>query len=108
MLRREDDRLLTGHGCYVDDLFPEGAAHAVVVRSAMAHARILSVAVDDAKALPGVLTVLTGDDLASEGIGPMRSRMPMIGHDGKPTGRLHCRRNNIRRARSSRVGRYRL
>ena len=84
MLRREDDRLLTGHGCYVDDLFPEGAAHAIVVRSAMAHARLLSVAVDEAKAVPGVLTVLTGDNLIREGVGPMRSRMPMIGHDGKP------------------------
>ncbi len=84
MLRYEDDRLLTGHGCYVDDLFPEGAAHAIVVRSAFAHACLHSIAVDDAKNVPGVLTILTGDDLVSEGVGPMRSRMPMVGHDGKP------------------------
>lgn len=84
MVRREDDRLLTGHGCYVDDFFPEGAAHAVVVRSAMAHARLRSVAVDQALSVPGVLTVLTGRDLLRESVGPMRSRMPMVGYNGKP------------------------
>ncbi|WP_420405874.1 xanthine dehydrogenase family protein molybdopterin-binding subunit [Nisaea sp.] len=84
MLRREDDRLLTGHGLYVDDLQPENVAHAVVVRSAYAHARLVSVAVEDARAAPGVLAIVTGEDLLREGVGMMRSRMPMIGHDGAP------------------------
>ncbi|UUX49187.1 xanthine dehydrogenase family protein molybdopterin-binding subunit [Nisaea acidiphila] len=84
MLRREDDRLLTGHGLYVDDLQPENVGHAVVVRSAFAHARLLSVTTDDAKGVPGVLTVLTGEDLLREGVGPMRSRTPMVSHDGTP------------------------
>lgn len=84
MLRREDDRLLTGHGLFIDDLLPEKTAHAVIVRSAMAHARILSVATDDALQVPGVLTVLTGADLTREGVGPMKSRAPMVSHDGTP------------------------
>jgi aerobic carbon-monoxide dehydrogenase large subunit len=61
--RSEDPRILTGAGRYVDDLKLPGMLHAAFVRSQMAHARVLSVDASDARALPGVVAVLTGADL---------------------------------------------
>src|SRR5437899_10148527 len=61
--RREDPRLLTGHGTYVDDLVLPGMAHAAFVRSPVARARILSIQTAAATALPGVRAVYTADDL---------------------------------------------
>jgi carbon-monoxide dehydrogenase large subunit len=62
--RKEDYRLLTGHGCYIDDLEVPGALHACFVRSPHAHARILAFDVKLALAMPGVVAVVTGEDLA--------------------------------------------
>src|ERR1700730_1344133 len=61
--RKEDRRLLTGTGRYVDDLKRPGLLHMAVVRSRHAHARIIKIAVEDAKALPGVAAVWTAPDL---------------------------------------------
>jgi aerobic carbon-monoxide dehydrogenase large subunit len=62
--RTEDYRLLTGHGRYVDDVEIPGALHACFVRSPHAHARIVSIDATEALAMPGVLAVVTGRDLA--------------------------------------------
>ncbi|MDP6707805.1 MAG: xanthine dehydrogenase family protein molybdopterin-binding subunit [Alphaproteobacteria bacterium] len=67
--RREDDRLLTGQGRFVDDAAPVGLAHGFILRAPVAHARIASLEVDEARAAPGVLAVVTGADLAADGIG---------------------------------------
>ena len=69
--RKEDLRLLTGRGRYVDDLPVPGLAHAVMVRSPYPHARILSVEKSAAIAAPGVLAVLDGADYAAAGLGPI-------------------------------------
>ncbi|EHB57848.1 Carbon-monoxide dehydrogenase (acceptor) [Mycolicibacterium rhodesiae JS60] len=61
--RVEDTRLLTGHGTYVDDIVRPGMLHACFVRSPFAHARINSLDVSAALALPGVHAVLTAADL---------------------------------------------
>src|SRR5437660_5589819 len=61
--RSEDPRILTGAGRYVDDIKLPGMLHAAFVRSPMAHARVLSVDVSAARALPGVVAALTGADL---------------------------------------------
>ncbi|SBS77277.1 Carbon-monoxide dehydrogenase (Acceptor) [uncultured Mycobacterium sp.] len=61
--RVEDTRLLTGHGTYVDDIVRPGMLHACFVRSPFAHARINSIDVTAALALPGVHAVLTAADL---------------------------------------------
>ena len=61
--RVEDPRLLTGKGRYVDDLTVPGMAHAAFLRSPFPHARIVSIDVAAARALPGVRTVLTGADM---------------------------------------------
>lgn len=61
--RFEDPRLVTGQGTFVDDLHLSGMLHAVVLRSPHAHARILSIDTAAARALPGVVAVLTAADL---------------------------------------------
>src|SRR5262245_11655999 len=62
--RREDQRLLTGQGAYVDDHHPPGLLHAAFLRSPYAHARIAQIDATPARALDGVVAVLTGTDLA--------------------------------------------
>ena len=52
--RLEDQRLLTGKGSYTADLSPPGLLHAVLVRSPYAHADIVSVDTEAARAMPGV------------------------------------------------------
>jgi len=69
--RKEDVRFLTGHGRYVDDLAPEGAAYAVFLRSPVAHADITTLDVSAARDVAGVLAVYTADDLA----GKLENRM---------------------------------
>src|SRR6266576_470967 len=61
--RREDPRLVTGTGHFVDDIRPERCLHVAFVRSTLAHARIRSLDVAAAAAMPGVVAVLTGNDL---------------------------------------------
>jgi carbon-monoxide dehydrogenase large subunit len=67
--RREDQRLLTGAGRYLDDVSLPGQVHMVIVRSPHARARIVSVGTGAAEAMPGVLAVYTGEQLKSGGIG---------------------------------------
>ena len=67
--RREDRRLLTGSGQFVDDVRLPAALHAVFVRSQHAHARIRSLSTAEALACEGVELVLTGQDVAA--LGPL-------------------------------------
>ncbi len=69
--RREDPRFITGRGVYVDDIKLPGTLHASFVRSPYAHARIRSVDVSAARAMPGVQAIYTGKDLADGGVGPI-------------------------------------
>ncbi|MBQ90273.1 MAG: carbon monoxide dehydrogenase [Acidimicrobiaceae bacterium] len=61
--RSEDHELLLGAADYVGDLAPEGALHAVFVRSPEPHGHLAAVHADEARTMPGVAAVLTGDDL---------------------------------------------
>ena len=63
MKRIEDPPLLTGLGKYVDDIVVPNMAHAAVLRSPYAHARITAIDTAKAKALPGVIAVVTGADI---------------------------------------------
>jgi len=72
--RREDPRLLTGHGTYVDDVVVPGMLHATFVRSDLARARITRLDVDAARAHPGVTAVLTAAEL-NDGWGSMQPTM---------------------------------
>jgi carbon-monoxide dehydrogenase large subunit len=70
-LRREDAPILTGEARYVDDLAVPGALWVSLVRSPHAHARIRAIDTSAALAAPGVVAVLTGEDLSSEWAGPL-------------------------------------
>ncbi len=69
--RKEDARFLTGRGRYVADIDLPRQAHAVVVYSPHAHARIGSIDKSAAEQLPGVEAVLTGADWAADGLGTL-------------------------------------
>jgi carbon-monoxide dehydrogenase large subunit len=64
--RLEDPRLLTGQGSYVDDHRPARMLHAAFLRTPYAHARIVRIDAEAARALPGVAAVLTGEDIARD------------------------------------------
>jgi carbon-monoxide dehydrogenase large subunit len=69
--RVEDDRFVRGRGHYIADFAAPNALHGIVVRSPHAHARIVAVAVDAARKMPGVAGVFTGADLAADDIGAL-------------------------------------
>lgn len=64
--RKEDRRLLTGKGQYFADKKIAGALHLIFVRSQHAHARLVAIDISKAKALKGVVAVVTGDDLRGQ------------------------------------------
>jgi carbon-monoxide dehydrogenase large subunit len=80
--RKEDARFLTGRGRYVADLALPGALWMVILRSPHAHARITRIDTAAAAAAPGVAAVLTGADMASDGVGPMLPLWIVTGKDG--------------------------
>jgi aerobic carbon-monoxide dehydrogenase large subunit len=82
--RKEDQRYITGNGRYTDDLARPGQAHAYFLRSPHAHANIRSIDASAALAMPGVLTVLTGDDLAKDNIGGLICGWMIHSKDGSP------------------------
>ena len=84
MVRREDQRLLYGAGQYIDDLSLPGEVFVAFVRSPHAHARIVSIDTQAARAMPGVVAVLTGADLKADGIGALPDGEGLKRADGKP------------------------
>jgi len=82
--RLEDGRFLTGQGRYVDDIAPEGALVAHVLRAPAAHGIITELDVDEARAAPGVRLVLTADDLAASGITEAMAFNTVKNQDGTP------------------------
>ncbi len=82
--RKEDVRLLTGTGLYTDDINRDNQAWMVVLRSPHAHAKILSINTEAAKAAPGVIEVLTGHDAKADGLGLFPVMVEVPGKDGKP------------------------
>ncbi|HEX9904114.1 MAG TPA: molybdopterin cofactor-binding domain-containing protein, partial [Propylenella sp.] len=71
VVRKEDKRFITGRGRFTDDMSVPGMAHAAFVRSPHAHAKIGKIDSAKAAGMPGVIKVLTGAELAADGIGGM-------------------------------------
>jgi aerobic carbon-monoxide dehydrogenase large subunit len=84
VLRKEDDTLVRGKGKYTDDFNLPGQAYAWIVRSSHAHGIIKGIDTSAAKAMPGVLGVWTGADLAPAGYGPYTCGLPLKNRDGTP------------------------
>ena len=82
--RKEDDTLVRGKGKYTDDFNLPGQAYAWMVRSSHAHGIIRGIDASAAKAMPGVLGVWTGADLASANYGPFTCGLPLKSRDGSP------------------------
>ncbi|MGW3895743.1 aerobic carbon-monoxide dehydrogenase large subunit [Micromonospora profundi] len=77
MLRKEDPRFLRGRGRYVDDVQLPGMLHLAILRSPVAHARIVSIDTSAAEASPGVRAVVTGAALAQQNL----AWMPTLSND---------------------------
>ncbi|MFG2883540.1 aerobic carbon-monoxide dehydrogenase large subunit [Streptomyces sp. NPDC048297] len=77
MPRKEDARFVRGHGTYVDDVRLPGMLHGAILRSPLAHARIVSVDTSAAEAHPKVRAVITGETLAGLGL----AWMPTLSYD---------------------------
>ncbi|MEP7299254.1 MAG: xanthine dehydrogenase family protein molybdopterin-binding subunit, partial [Burkholderiales bacterium] len=82
--RVEDAALLAGQGRFVDNVLVEGQTHIAFQRSPYAHARILSIDVAAAAAMPDVLAVYTGEQLAAVGVKPMEGPAGFKRADGSP------------------------
>ncbi len=92
--RKEDKRFLTGKGRYTDDMSVPGMKYAIFVRSPYAHAKIKSIDAAAAKAMPGVIGVLDGEQLLADGIGNLICGWMIHSKDGSPMkiGRLAAAR----------------
>ena len=84
VLRREDQRLLTGTGAFTADLIPVRAARAVMLRSPHAHARIVAIDTSMAAAMPGVRAIITGADAVAEGLGGIPAGSDLLKFPGTP------------------------
>ena len=84
VLRREDRRHVTGAGRFTDDVQLPDQAWGIAVRSTVAHGRITELDVNDARAMPGVLAVLTAAELEAAGVQPFPCGLPHKSRDGSP------------------------
>ncbi len=82
--RFEDQRLLTGHGRYIEDVNLDGQLYGWVVRSPHAHARITELDVEAAREAPGVRAVYTVADLDADGVGDLPCLYNLTQSDGTP------------------------
>ncbi|TAJ85944.1 xanthine dehydrogenase family protein molybdopterin-binding subunit [Reyranella sp.] len=82
--RTEDPILLRGEGRYTDDINLAGQAYAVMVRSRIAHGHLKGIDTTAALAMPGVLAILTSDDLDAAGFNPLKCPMNIPQRDGSP------------------------
>ena len=69
--RVEDTRLIKGQGKFTDDQKLQNMVHGVFTRSPYAHAKIVSINIDEAKKMPGVIDIFTGERLQEEGLSHM-------------------------------------
>jgi len=82
--RREDKRFITGKGRYTDDMAVAGMCHAAFVRSPHAHAKVTGLDAEAARAMPGVIAVLTGEELVADGVGNLICGWMIHSRDGTP------------------------
>jgi carbon-monoxide dehydrogenase large subunit len=84
VVRKEDRRFITGKGRYVDDIKLLGMTHAHFIRSPHAHARIKSIDTLAATQMPGVVGVLTGQEIVDDKIGNLICGWAITSKDGTP------------------------
>lgn len=77
VLRKEDPRLVSGHGTYVDDIVLPRMVHAAFLRSDVARANIVRIDTSAAETAPGVIAVYTGSDLQAKVAGTLQATMAL-------------------------------
>ncbi len=82
--RKEDYRFLTGAGQYTDDITMQAQSHCIFVRSPHAHANVKSIDITAARAMPGVVGILTGDDVAADKINGLPCGWLITSVNGEP------------------------
>src|SRR6201996_682412 len=84
VVRKEDRRFITGKGRYVDDIKLLGMTHAHFIRSPHAHAKIKSIDSTEAMKMPGVVGILTGQQIVDDKIGNLICGWAITSKDGTP------------------------
>jgi len=85
VLRVEDEKLLTGAGSFTDDVSAQGQAYVCFLRSPHPHAQIVGIDKTAAAELPGVIAIVTGDDLVRARVKPLPSSVDFKRADGSPS-----------------------
>ena len=83
--RLEDLRFLSGNGCFIADIVPNDALHAVFVRSSIARGQILKISIDAARTAENIVAVLTAEDTARDNIANMVWTGSPVRDDGLPS-----------------------
>src|SRR2546421_6925298 len=84
VVRKEDRRFITGKGRYVDDVKVVGLTHAHFIRSPHAHAKVKSIDSSAAMKMPGVVGVLTGQQIVDDKVGNLICGWAITSKDGTP------------------------
>lgn len=84
LLRHEDPRLITGSGRFSADIDYPAQLHAAMIRSDRAHANIVAIDLSAVRAAPGVMAVLTAEDVTAAGFQGIPTGAPLKGRDGLP------------------------
>src|SRR4249919_3686736 len=84
VVRKEDRRFITGKGRYVDDIKLQGMTHAHFIRSPHAHAKVKSIDSSAAMKMPGVVSVLTGQQIVDDKVGNLICGWAITSKDGTP------------------------
>src|ERR1700733_13451514 len=84
VVRKEDRRFVTGKGRYVDDIKLQGMTHAHFVRSPHAHAKVKGIDSSAAMNMPGVVAVLTGQQIVDDKVGNLICGWAITSKDGSP------------------------
>lgn len=84
VVRKEDRRFTTGKGRYVDDIKLQGMTHAHFIRSPHAHAKVKSIDSSAAMKMPGVVGVLTGQQIVDDKVGNLICGWAITSKDGTP------------------------
>src|SRR6188472_816081 len=84
VVRKEDRRFITGKGRYVDDIKIVGLTHAHFIRSPHAHAKVKSIDTSAAKDMPGVVGILTGQQIVDDKVGNLICGWAITSKDGSP------------------------
>ena len=80
--RKEDDKFLTGSGCYNDDINLKDQVYMHIVRSPYAFAKIININYEKAKKYPGVLAILSNQTIKNMNINPMYPGFKVMNKDG--------------------------